>query len=1168
MASRPEQTSASKPSATRISKRRRRGSFEQLEPRNLLAVVINEFHYDPDNAAEQVEFIELYNTGPGAADLSGWRLDEGVDFTFPAGATIAAGQYAVVAQNAAHFQTKFGFAPLGAWQAGDNLSNEGETIELRNAADQIIDSVSYQLGFPWPTSGEFGSSVELINPNLDNSAPGNWRSSGYPAASLGAPTPGQQNSVFAANVAPWLRDLTQSVQQPAPGQSVVITMRASDPQGLQSVVLEYQLVNPGDYIEIADPRYLTNWTPLAMVDNGTGGDVTAGDGIYTATLDGSLQTHRRLVRYRVTAMDTLGASVTAPFADDPQPNFAYFVYGATPTWTGAVRPGFTAPVAYDASVLNSVATYHLITTRQDHVDSQFIPGTTRTSGYTGSDDLWQGALVYDGVVYDHIRFRARGGVWRYAMGKNMWKLDFNRGHGFQARDNYGNLYETKWDNLNLGAIIQQANFGLRGEQGLFESLGFKLFNLAGVEAPNTNYVQFRIIEAASESGANQYSSDFQGLYLAVEQLDGQFLEEHDLPDGNLYKMESFTGPGGIGGELNNQGDYPEAANYSDLIAFKTTYQSGTQSAAWWDANLDLEQYYSYRSIVEAIHHYDIGDGKNYFYFHNPESGKWEVIPWDVDLTWANNMYGSGAEPFKNRVLAIAQYLLAYRNRMREVRDLLFNAEQVGLMVNETAQFVYTPGQPSPVDADRAMWDYNPILASLHTNPSKAGQGRYYAGGDGNPATGSFAGMMQLVKNYATTRGAWIDANILTAGDEAIIPHKPTISYVGAPGYPGEGLDFATSAFSDPNGSAFAKIEWRIGEVSNPNTPGFDANAPWIYEADAVWESGEISTYASSVAVPYGALEAGHTYRARVRMQDSTGRWSHWSAPLEFVASAALTTPTVAIAEINYNPASNPFGDPQELEFVELLNTGTRPVMLSSVQLTTFASTRYEFAKGVSLAPDQRVVVAKNPTAFRAFYGNSVNLAADGYGSASLSNGGETIVLATSEGVPIQSVAFDDEGGWPLAADGGGASLEIINPLGPASDPANWRASRMTAGSPGWDGGAVDAGDYDRNGRVDGHDFLAWQRQLGSRAPAFVGAEGSGNLVVDSTDLSIWRDHYSSAAEEVAAAAAVMADMEMTHDHVVTATDAVFAAGDFTRLFAAPAEGAITGSRGFRPRRRF
>ena len=116
--------------------------------------------------------------------------------------------------------------------------------------------------------------------------------------------------------------------------------------------------------------------------------------------------------------------------------------------------------------------------------------------------------MYDGEVYDHIRYRARGGVWRYAMGKNMWKFDFNRGHGFQARDHYGREYNTRWDKLNFSACIQQGNYLHRGEDGMFEAVGFKLFNLTGVEAPHTHWVHFRIIDEAHENGAEQYDGDF------------------------------------------------------------------------------------------------------------------------------------------------------------------------------------------------------------------------------------------------------------------------------------------------------------------------------------------------------------------------------------------------------------------------------------------------------------------------------------------------------------------------------------------------------------------------------------------------------------------------------------------------------------------------------------
>src|SRR5512140_3731428 len=133
-------------------------------------------------------------------------------------------------------------------------------------------------------------------------------------------------------------------------------------------------------------------------------------------------------------------------------------------------------------------------------------------GYSGDLYNWIGTLVYDGKVYDHIHYRARGGVWRYAMVKNMWKVDLNRGHDFQARDNWGQKLRTTWTKLNLGASIQQGDYNHRGEQGMFESVGSRLFELAGVETCKTTFLQFRVIDASAEADpGTQYEGDFWGL---------------------------------------------------------------------------------------------------------------------------------------------------------------------------------------------------------------------------------------------------------------------------------------------------------------------------------------------------------------------------------------------------------------------------------------------------------------------------------------------------------------------------------------------------------------------------------------------------------------------------------------------------------------------------------
>ena len=141
------------------------------------SVVINELHPSPDVKQQPVEFVELFNTGPDPVELSGWRFDDGIFFTFPAGTRMEPGQFLVVAGDPAAVAAKFRVnGVLGPWIG--RLSGDGEQLRLRNAAGQVEDEVDYGSGFPWPTVGESpGYSMELIHPGLDNDLGGHWRSS-------------------------------------------------------------------------------------------------------------------------------------------------------------------------------------------------------------------------------------------------------------------------------------------------------------------------------------------------------------------------------------------------------------------------------------------------------------------------------------------------------------------------------------------------------------------------------------------------------------------------------------------------------------------------------------------------------------------------------------------------------------------------------------------------------------------------------------------------------------------------------------------------------------------------------------------------------------------------------------------------------------------------------
>jgi len=788
-------------------------------------VVINEIHYDPDIKTELLEFIELHNTTAADIDLTGWYFTNAISYQFPDGSILPARGYIIVAQDPTHISGRFIVPIFGPFEG--KLGNNGDRIILYNADGEEIDKVDYQLGFPWPTVGDAvangqpgtGYSIQLINPFLDNDLAGSWRSASPTRAAFNA-------SVYLDNSPPHIRQVKHSPKQPKSGQTVTITAKVTDSDGVANVTLSYQVVEPGSYINITDSRYYTNWTNPIMHDDGIDGDVIAGDDVYSVQLPGSIQVHRRLVRYRITVTDSGGRGLMVPYMDDPQPNFAYFVYDGVPAWYGAVRPGATAVVKYDTDVMNSLPVYHLISKKSD------IENSTWYEKYGGDEYKWIGTLVYDGKVYDHITYRPRGGCWRFAMGKNMWKFNFNRGHRFQARDDYGKKYKTEWDKLNLSACIQQGSFGQRGEQGMFEALSFKLFNMVGVPTAKTNWLHFRIIDERNEdgnlnashppltSGGTQYDGDFWGLYMTIEQMDGRFLDEHDLPDGNLYKMDGAY-PNGL--KLNNQGPTAVTDN-SDVISFRSSYQSAS-SADWWGSNVNLEAYYGLYAIYNAVHHGDI-TSKNHFFYQNPEpttnewgtNNLWWQLVWDVDLTWTC-YYGSMSDPFnRSGILNRPEIDTACRNRVREISDLLFNSDQTNQLIDDFAAIIDDPdGGLSIVDADQAMWDYHWAVGDgaypryLDQQPSfKAGQGRFYEEAADRGYERDFAGMVQVMKDFVVER----QSRMNSISNDSAIPRTPTVTSTCPPNFPINCLTFETSPFSDPQGSGtFAATKWRIAEVA-------------------------------------------------------------------------------------------------------------------------------------------------------------------------------------------------------------------------------------------------------------------------------------------------------------------------------------------------------------------
>lgn len=158
------------------------------------AIVINEINYNSADASDSGDWVELYNPGAAAVDISGWYFEDesGEFFGMPQNTVIAAGTYLLLVEDSDLFTTIFPNALNHIGNFGDDpggfgLSGKGERITLKNAAGQLIDAVDFDDKDPWPESPDGdGDSLQLLQATLDNNLASSWMGSN--------PTPGISNA--------------------------------------------------------------------------------------------------------------------------------------------------------------------------------------------------------------------------------------------------------------------------------------------------------------------------------------------------------------------------------------------------------------------------------------------------------------------------------------------------------------------------------------------------------------------------------------------------------------------------------------------------------------------------------------------------------------------------------------------------------------------------------------------------------------------------------------------------------------------------------------------------------------------------------------------------------------------------------------------------------------
>ncbi|MCK4658613.1 MAG: lamin tail domain-containing protein [Phycisphaerae bacterium] len=555
---------------------------------DLANIVINELHYHPADSAvapeedpENLQFLELHNADSNAVDLSGWLFCDGLTYVFPADTLLAAGEFLVVAKDAAFLQAQVSTIPPGVqvhqWESG-NLANGGERVALADNLCNIVDQVTYDDRGNWPEEADGdGPSLELINPELPNELGITWR-----ASSVTNGTPGQTNSVFETDPAPLIAQPLHSPTIPAGNASVTITATVLDNSAIAPVVTLF-------YRQDQNPTVA--YSSTAMFDDGLHGDGGAGDSMYGVTVSG-LPDGERLDFYIFAEDDNSNGAVAPPGHE-------------TLDVLGNPSQTFLCKFSDDEAP-SGFPVYHFIVTEANRADQEVTPRDKTEYDATFIDD--------HGNIFYNVQERYRGQT-SLDLNPPSYRVNFNADQPLESE---------------MGFSLTRLQ--LMGQNPARQSLGYEVFADVGIPTPTCQFVRL-IINPTLYPFVNTH------VYANMERIDEDFLSRRfdgGSAQGNLYRGRNdgdfrWEGPtvGEPGGAYRTDEDgmngYDKSTNetedlWDDLITLcdALTCAEDDGVLCYTDSQYESE----YVSLVESL--IDVDEWALFFALHiafgNQEGG--------------------------------------------------------------------------------------------------------------------------------------------------------------------------------------------------------------------------------------------------------------------------------------------------------------------------------------------------------------------------------------------------------------------------------------------------------------------------------------------------------------------------------------------------------------------
>jgi uncharacterized protein len=277
-------------------------------------IVVSEFRVRGPNGGSD-EFVELFNNSPAAIDISGWKIKGsnsagtlGVRVTIASNTALKAGCYFLATNSSASG------GPYSGAVAGDQTYATGITddggIAITKADDTVVDQVGLSAGSAFK-EGTFLPSLGSSNLNR-----GYERRAGTTATYL---DDGNNGADFAVRSPSHPQSRAQCSTDPSgvgsalpgaldPGASVLLTVRIT-PGTLPASI---------DLAVTADLTSIGGANPQPLYDDGTNGDVAAGDNTFSLATTVALDTSAGSQTIPATITDGQGRSGAATIRVDIQ----------------------------------------------------------------------------------------------------------------------------------------------------------------------------------------------------------------------------------------------------------------------------------------------------------------------------------------------------------------------------------------------------------------------------------------------------------------------------------------------------------------------------------------------------------------------------------------------------------------------------------------------------------------------------------------------------------------------------------------------------------------------------------------------------------------------------------------------------------------------------------